>query len=484
MPRKRPSSRGSTRGHAAARRAVSPARIIAVVSTGLVIASLLTGYGVYFNIYNKINQEQIDFDEWGDRPTRVDGVMNIMIIGSDVRSGDNAQYGDAEGERPDTLAIAHISPEKKAATVVNIPRDSIVDLSECGPKGDKPGQQAHTAMIGEAMNNGGVECLWKTVEDLTDVHIEHFVSVDFTGFKEMVDALGGVTMCSPEPIQDKNAGHLDLQAGEQKLDGEEALGYVRSRKGQGDGSDLSRISRQQDFMGAMLKTVMSGDVLSSPATLNSFLGSVADSLTTDDGLTVSTMGDIAVAMREVDLDDIEFVTVPNGPHPADPNRVAWSEPASSQLWQQVASDEISGGSEDGGGGSGGGKEEEKVDPSQVSVEVLNGTSVPGLADEVSTGLTTRGFQPAGTGNPTGQVPPETTVYHGPGQEAAAKAVAKTFTNGTTEENPARGDTLQVIVSGDWDGFKASSGEGGGADGGGGGSEIDSKTASDAKVACG
>ncbi|WP_449289412.1 LCP family protein, partial [Nocardiopsis chromatogenes] len=318
---------------------MSPARIIAMVSTGLVIAGLLTGYGVYFNIYNKINQEQIDFDEWGDRPTRVDGVMNIMIIGSDVRSGDNAEYGDAEGERPDVLAIAHISPEKKSATVVNIPRDSIVDQPECKPKDDKPGQAAHTAMIGEAMNNGGVECLWKTVEDLTDVHIDHFVSVDFTGFKQMVDALGGVTMCIPEPVQDKAAGHLDLEAGEQKLTGEEALGYVRSRKGQGDGSDLSRISRQQDFMGAMLKTVMSGDVLSSPTTLNSFLGSVADSLSTDDGLTVSTMGDIGVAMREVDLNDIEFITVPNGPHPADPNRVAWSEPKASQLWLRGAHDE-------------------------------------------------------------------------------------------------------------------------------------------------
>lgn len=453
-----------------------------MVSTGLVIASLLTGYGVYFNIYNKIDQEQIDFDEWGDRPTRVDGVMNIMIIGSDVRSGDNAEYGDAEGERPDVLAIAHISPEKKSATVVNIPRDSIVDQPECKPKDDKPGQAAHTAMIGEAMNNGGVECLWKTVEDLTDVHIDHFVSVDFTGFKQMVDALGGVTMCIPEPVQDKAAGHLDLEAGEQKLTGEEALGYVRSRKGQGDGSDLSRISRQQDFMGAMLKTVMSGDVLSSPTTLNSFLGSVADSLSTDDGLTVSTMGDIGVAMREVDLNDIEFITVPNGPHPADPNRVAWSEPKASQLWLRVANDEISNGSEeeDGKGGSGGGKEE-KVDPSQVSVEVLNGTSAPGLANEVSTGLTTRGFQPAGTGNPTGQVPPETTVYYGPGQEAAAKAVAATFTNGTTEENSALGDTLQVVVSQDWDGFKAASGGGGGS---GGGSDIDSKSAADAKVACG
>ncbi|WP_017625981.1 LytR C-terminal domain-containing protein, partial [Nocardiopsis chromatogenes] len=164
--------------------------------------------------------------------------------------------------------------------------------------------------------------------------------------------------------------------------------------------------------------------------------------------------------------------------------VAWSEPKASQLWLRVANDEISDGSEeeDGKGGSGG--KEEKVDPSQVSVEVLNGTSVPGLANEVSTGLTTRGFQPAGTGNPTGQVPPETTVYYGPGQEAAAKAVAATFTNGTTEENSALGDTLQVVVSQDWDGFKAASGGGGGSGGSGGGSDIDSKSAADAKVACG
>ncbi|WP_017538554.1 LCP family protein [Nocardiopsis halophila] len=482
MPRKRPSSRGSTRGHAAARRAASPARIIAMVSTGLVICSLLAGYGVYFNIYNKISQEEIDFDEWGDRPTRVDGVMNIMIIGSDVRSGDNADYGDAEGERPDVLAVAHISPEKETATLVNIPRDSIVDMPACEPKGDKPGQQAHTAMIGEAMNSGGVQCLWKTVEDLTDVHIDHFVSLDFVGFKDMVDAVGGVTMCIPEPVRDKKAGNLNLEAGEQTLDGEEALGYVRSRKGQGDGSDLARIDRQQDFMGAMLKEVMSGDTLSSPTTVNSFMGSVAESLTTDDGLTVSTMGDIAVAMREVDLGDVQFITVPNGPHPADPNRVIWSEPKATELWKQVAADEISGDPDEEEGGSGGGGEKEEADPSEVSVEVLNGTGIPGLADEVSTGLTTRGFQPAGTGNPTGQVPPQTTVYYGSGQKAAAEAVAETFTNAATEENPALGETVQVIVSQDWDGFKASSGGGGGD--GPGGVDVDSKSAADAKVDCG
>ena len=475
MPRKRPSSRGSTRGHAAARRAISPRRIIALVSTCLLICSLLTAYGVYWNIYNKINQQSIDLDPFGDRPTRVDGVLNIMLIGSDVRSGDNADYGDAEGERPDTLAIAHISPEKGRATIVNIPRDSVVDMPACEPTDDKPGQDAHTAMIGEAMNNGGVQCLWGTVEQLTNVHIDHFVSVDFVGFKEMVDALGGVTMCIPEPIQDEKAGHLNLEAGEQTLDGEEALGYVRSRKGQGDGSDLSRIDRQQDFMGAMLQEVMNGDVLSSPGTLNSFLGSVADSLSTDDGLTVSTMGDIAVAMREVDLGDIEFVTVPNGPHPADPNRVAWSEPKSTQLWQSVASDEISDGKDDEGGGKGGGDKTPKVEPSTVSVEVLNGTDTPGLADEVSTGLAGMGFLPAGTGNPLGEAPEKSTVYYPPGKEAEAKAVASKLNSATTEENPALTDTLQLVVAYDWNGFKSS--------GGGGGADVEGKSAADAKTAC-
>ncbi|MBB4933928.1 LCP family protein required for cell wall assembly [Lipingzhangella halophila] len=481
MPRKRSSSHVSKAG--AKGKKLSAGAWVAIATTVMVICGSLAAYGVTQDLYGNLNQENIDTDAFGDRPSKVEGALNILIVGSDIRDGENSEYGSEEGERPDTLAIAHVSPDQKSATLVNLPRDSIVQMPECPPTDDRPGQDAHEAMIGEAMNSGGMQCLWKTVEQLTEIHIDHFVKVDFVGFKDMVDAIGGIPVCVPEPIDDPDAGHLKLEAGEQTLDGEEALGYVRSRKGQGDGSDLSRIDRQQEFMGAMLKKVMSSEVLARPTSLYDFLGSVTEHVTTDDELNVDSMADIAIAMREVELNDVNFVTVPNGQHPADPNRITWTEPDATELFNAVAADEGIDGGDDSEGGeddsdSGGGSSEApSVEPGEVSVEIINATDIQGLANEVSTGLTSEGFQVLGTGNPEGDVPQQTTVYYGAGNKAHAEAVADVAANATTEEHPALADNVQLVLSNDWNGF----GDGGG--GGGDAADVDSTSAADAKVEC-
>lgn len=311
-------------------------------------------------------------------------------------------------------------------------------------------------MINSAMTYGGVSCLWDTVEKATNVRIDHFVSVDFTGFKGMVDALGGVEMCIPEAIHDTKAGDLDLAAGEQVLKGEEALGYVRSRKGQGDGSDLMRIDRQQEFMAAMARQVMSGDTLKSPSNLYSFLNEVTDSITSDDELTIDTMADIAIAMREVDLKDINFVTVPNEPWPQNENRVQWVTPDAEQLFQAIATDEYGGddSGDDAAADDDAGAEEESVEPGDVGVEVINGVGTTGLADQVSAILRERGFSVSGTGNPEGVIPEASTVYYAPGAKAAADLVAKEAMNATVEEDSSlSGNQVQLVMSSDWRGFK-------------------------------
>src|SRR5690625_3561830 len=235
MPGKR-SSQGSAKGRAA-RKSLSIGGWIAVLTTAIVIATSLTAYGAYYEIYGNIDQESINTDAFGDRPSRVEGALNIMVIGSDVRTGENSNYGKAEGERPDVLIVAHISPNNGRATLINLPRDLIVDLPACKGGDDKPGMAAQRGMVNSAMTFGGVQCQWKAVEHITGIHIDHFVSVDFTGFKGIVNSVGGVRMCVPEAIDDDKA-KLHLQAGEQVLNGEEALGYMRSRYGQGDGSDF------------------------------------------------------------------------------------------------------------------------------------------------------------------------------------------------------------------------------------------------------
>ncbi len=148
-----------------------------------------------------------------------------------------------------TIMLVHLSTKRNNAAVISFPRDSLVQLPACRSREGLPGQQRHLGMINSSFNFGGIGCTWKTIETLTGIHIDHFVKVDFTGFKGMVDSIGGVDLCIPEPIRDKYV-QLNLPAGWQTLLGEQALGYVRARYSLGDGSDIGRIQRQQDFVAA------------------------------------------------------------------------------------------------------------------------------------------------------------------------------------------------------------------------------------------
>ncbi|WP_431869353.1 LCP family protein [Nocardiopsis eucommiae] len=430
---------------------LSTGKWVACVATALVIIASLLSYGWYQGLVGNITTAQVDTDEW-DRPTSVEGVMNILVIGSDVRSGENADYGAAEGARPDTMLIASINVDNGAATLVNLPRDLMVDLPGCEATEGYEGMSPQEGMISSVMTFGGVGCQWQVVEQVTGVHLDHFLMMDFVGFKDMVDSIGGVEMCIPEPVDDPKA-HLVLDAGLQTLDGEDSLGFVRSRYAQGDGSDLSRIDRQQEFMGAMLREVLSSDVMTSPVTITRFLGAVTDSITTDEGLTVDTMADIAISMREVDLDRVQFVTVPNGAHPADENRIIMSD-AAPALFEAINNGEDLGG--DGDDEDDGGPGESSVEPGDVSVEIANNTGIDGLALEIQAVLVQEGFVVTGTGNPDQRAPDATTVYHGPGDEAAAKLLADSLTNAQTEEAEGLEQTLELVAGSDWEGFGGSS----------------------------
>lgn len=449
MAGKRSAPRSSSVLHAVR---MSPGQWVACAATALAIIASLGGYGWYQGIVGNITTAQVDTDAW-DRPTSVEGVMNLLVIGSDIRSGENADYGEAEGARPDTMLIASINVDNGAATLVNLPRDLVVELPACEAVEGYEGMNPHSGMINSAMTFGGVGCQWQTVEQVTGVHLDHFVMMDFTGFKDMVDALGGVEMCIPAPVEDPKA-HLSLDAGTQTLNGEDSLGYVRSRYGQGDGSDLSRIDRQQEFMGAMLRQVLSSEVMTSPVTITNFLGAVTESVTTDEELTVDTMTDIAISMREVDLERIQFVTVPNGQHPADPNRLAMSQPAASELFAAINSgsyleDEEEEEGEDSEEGSG---DADAPAPADVSVQVLNNTGISGLAGEVQGVLLGEGYDVTGIGEPVVRFPELTTVYYAPGEAAAAELLAGSLESAVTEEAADLQQTLELVIGQDWGGF--------------------------------
>jgi LCP family protein required for cell wall assembly len=306
--------------------------------TLIMLAGVGTAYGYYHSLRSSMVQHDIgSLLSEDERPDKISDAVNILFIGSDGYEADSPAYStEFEGERSDSLMLAHISPDNRVS-VISFPRDSLVQLPQCDAYGQTSGTYGYFGMINAALYHGGPPCVIRTIETLTDIRIDHFVHLSFSSFRDVVDAVGGVDMCIPEPMQDRRA-KLDLDAGEQTLDGEQALAFVRARYEIGDGGDMGRIDRQQMFLAALADQVTSGDVLSSPTKLNGVLQAVAQHSATDRELTLDRMLSIAVTMADVDLSDIEFHTVPWYQAPYDPNRVMWNEEDAGELFAAVRED--------------------------------------------------------------------------------------------------------------------------------------------------
>ncbi|MEV7736842.1 LCP family protein [Streptomyces sp. NPDC088921] len=275
-----------------------------------------------------------------ERPTSlVKEAQNILLIGSDSRSGDeNARYGrDSGTERSDTTILLHLSAGRRTATAVSLPRDLMVQVPACLGSDGTRGEPAFT-MFNSAFQKGGSACTIRTVEKLTNIRVDHHMVVDFHGFKDMVDAVDGVTVCLDEPIDDK-AAKLRLPAGRVTLDGEEALGYVRARKSLGDGSDTERMDRQQRFLGALVHKVQSNDVLLNPVKLYPVLDAATSSLTTDPDLaSLRGLYELVRGLRHIPTERVQFLTVPREPYVHDANRDQLAEPEARRLFERLRKD--------------------------------------------------------------------------------------------------------------------------------------------------
>ncbi|MFJ2025365.1 LCP family protein [Streptomyces sp. NPDC087897] len=275
-----------------------------------------------------------------ERPTPVVmDAQNILLIGSDSRAGENSEYGRDDGgsQRSDTTILLHLAADRKSATAVSLPRDLMAEIPSCRTADDKKSRERF-AQFNSAFETGGTACTIRTVERMTGIRIDHHMVVDFNGFKDMVDAVDGVEICLRKPIDDKDA-HLDLPAGRQTLDGEEALGYVRARKSLGNGSDTERMERQQQFLGALVNKMQSNGVLLNPARLYPVLDAATKSLTTDPGLdSLRDLYDLVRGMRDVPTDQVRFLTVPRQPYRQDPNRDELVEPDAGELFRQLRED--------------------------------------------------------------------------------------------------------------------------------------------------
>ncbi|MCX5375835.1 LCP family protein [Streptomyces sp. NBC_00091] len=305
---------------------------------------LLGGGGLgwfYFKLNGNLKTVDIDQALGKDRPPNVDnGSMDILVLGSDSRGGANSEYGADDGgsARSDTAMIIHLYEGHKQASVISIPRDTMLARPACptGKGKTDPGRQR--AQFNEAFTIGGAACTVKTVESMSGIRMDHYIEVDFTGFKKIIDNLGGVPLTTTKPIKDSGS-HLDLPPGPHTLNGEQSLGLVRTRKSVGDGSDLGRIQLQQAFIKALIKQVKGIGVFENPKKLYNLADSATKAITTDRSLgDVKSLAGFAQGLQGITAENMHMITLPVKRDPLDKDRVAPLAKESKMVWDALLAD--------------------------------------------------------------------------------------------------------------------------------------------------
>ena len=431
-------------------------KILAWTSAALAAVVVIGALGAYF-VYRHLdaNLHQVDISGvLGSQPVDLHPqAENVLVLGSDTRTGQGGGFGSSavlNTDHSDTLLIVHIAADRQWADVMSIPRDSWVSIPSC-MMGNGRMSSATTFKINEAFTLGtldgnktalGVACTIKTVEKNTGIRIGHFVVVNFTGFRDMVNAVGGVPECNTRPINDPLSG-LHLGAGHHLLRGWRALAYVRARYTLGNGSDLERIGRQQAFMSSLVDRVKSK--LLDPVAIYRFLDAATKSLTIDDQLGgIKGLYNLATSLKSLPPSRVTFFTLPTYPRsyvdPTDTADVMWTQPEDSQIFQAFRNDmPVS-------------KDMLKyhppppLAPGKVTLDVLNGSGAGGLEYTVAAVLQQDGFKVKRTGNAGSQDVTQTLIKYHAGQLQQAQLLAGKVHGAALQEVPGTGQVTLVLGS--------------------------------------
>jgi len=356
-------------------------------------------------------------------------VMNVLLVGSDSRANvNNAEatgFGkdDVGGQRSDTIMLLHIDPKEQKAAIVSVPRDLYVPIADMN----------YSDRVNAAFAVGGPDQLVATVQRSLGITIHHYVQVDFGGFKDIVDTVGGVTMYVPYPVRDSGSG-LDLgRGGCWELDGNKSLSWVRSRNmeflingtWQADGrGDLGRIERQQDFIRRMMKKALSAGI-SNPLTLNRLIGVGVKDVTFDSALSSKDLSALGRRFSSLDPDKVVLRTLPTDPADIDGKSVLKLQTAQAQPMIDLLNGEGSVESPPTTAAvpatTSPTTSTPTVKPSEVRVRVLNGVGTPGAATKAATSLTSSGYVVTDKGDAPA-LAPKTTITYAPGQVAKARLV--------------------------------------------------------------
>ena len=460
-----------TRGASGRRRR---SRLVRIVFTCVAFGLILTlgSGGVVYAAYRYYDGQihRVDVLKPSDTnirlPNRQLHAANYLVIGSDSRAGTGGVYGDDPGARSDTTMVVHLSPDRSRATVVSIPRDAWLQIPACpNPKGGT--FPAYVGQFNSAYNEGGATCTILTVQALTGIAINHYVEINFDGFKSVINALGSVTVCSPTAVNDPLSG-LVLVAGNNKLNGTQALAYVRARETLGDGSDLGRIKRQQRFLGAVLREAKGGKLLATPTSLTSFLDAATKAVTVDKATSILDLKTLFDALRGLNPAKVNFYTAPianSAYNPDDPGtpggRVLLDAKAGQVLYNQIINDQTITVTASGAPVTPAPTKTPAavaatkitVAPSNISVAVTNGVGTALLATHVQEALTGLGFGEGVLGLDA-QGATTTVVNFSPAQLAAAQTVAAAFPNSVMKEDSSHSGDIEVVVGSSYTAVRA------------------------------
>ncbi|PWH06444.1 LytR family transcriptional regulator [Brachybacterium endophyticum] len=269
----------------------------------LVVLALVIAAGVvvgrYFYSLDHAYQKHsvVSLDHGPSDDERTGKGQNILLLGSDKRSGEEAEKSGVSGQRSDTMMLVHIPEDGSEAYIVSFPRDLYVPIPGHGKD-----------RINSALAYGGLPLAVNTVEDYTDAPIDHVALIDFDGIQGLVDTLGGVDVTVPETFEQKG---VTFTEGEQHVDGKEALIFARERKAFSDG-DFQRNRDQQELLKAIAGKLISKDTLSSPTKMKNSVEALSPYLTTDDGLTTRQLVNLGLSNRNLRSSDLHFLAAPHG----------------------------------------------------------------------------------------------------------------------------------------------------------------------------
>ncbi|QBJ97294.1 LytR family transcriptional regulator [Rhodococcus sp. ABRD24] len=446
------------------RSAVAFVAVMALVMTGVVWGYVRSTEGGF----TRIAALDINSTDIVD-PTGQTGDETYLIVGTDTRAGAAGAVGagtvdDAEGARSDTVMLVHIPADRSRVVAVSFPRDLDVERPACQGWDSATGEytdETYPAADGDKLNAtyalGGPKCLVKVIQKMSGLKIRHFVGMDFAGFENMVNEVGGVKVCVPQPLIDGELGTILPTAGTQTLDGRLALDYVRARHVEAEGNgDYGRIKRQQLFLSALLREAMSNKVLFDPGKLNGFINAFTRATFVEDIDTKSLLT-LGQSLRNVDAGAVTFITVPTSGTSSWGNEIPRLDDIKA-IFQAIIDDEPLPGenraAEDKPGTSSvptpnHGPTQLALLPNEVTLQVSNGSGISGLAATTADRLAAYGFQIYSVGNYSG-TSSQTVVRFSPGREAEAATVASSIPGAVLESASGLGNIVEVVLGSEFD----------------------------------